>query len=55
MAPTRMFEKNASRQVKTSWMLESVEMVNRKRKIPLNRVESAMVPLRPMYGRSTKY
>jgi hypothetical protein len=50
-----MFEKNASRQVNTSWTLELVDVVNKKRKIPLKRVDKAKVPLRPTYLRSTIY
>ena len=51
--PYMMFWKKASTEEKPSWNLESAEMVKRKRKIPESIVETAIVPLRPMYLIST--
>jgi hypothetical protein len=51
--PYMTFWKNASRQVKASWKLESDDIVKRNTKTPVIAVATLIVPLRPIYLIST--
>ena len=53
--PYMMFWKKASRLDMASWKSGFELMVNRNSRIPVNRVEEAIVPFRPMYLMSTVY